>query len=129
MAARPALRLCDIATENQLLHLIRLATWTDQQGAVWGGPWASHAVCCLLHDLVEGGRLYSSIHQSKHQQEQQITTPPTAPVVFSESPPHQTTTQEHLATPSTSTAADLNDNEDDFTASTETFLKVANAIG
>ncbi|XP_067212436.1 baculoviral IAP repeat-containing protein 6 isoform X3 [Linepithema humile] len=52
VSTRPAIDLCELMTEEQLLKLIRLATDTSD------AAWSSHAVSCLLMDLLEGGRLY-----------------------------------------------------------------------
>ncbi|KAM0728904.1 Baculoviral IAP repeat-containing protein 6 [Formica fusca] len=52
ISTRPAIGLCELMTEEQLLKLIRLATDTSDVA------WSSHAVSCLLMDLLEGGRLY-----------------------------------------------------------------------
>lgn len=53
MSTRPAISLSELLTEDQLLKLIKLATSTSE------AAWSSHAVCCLLQDLLEGTRLYS----------------------------------------------------------------------
>lgn len=58
VSTRPAISLGELMTENQLLHLVRLAVWNDQHRASWGGPWASHAICCLLQDVLEGFRMF-----------------------------------------------------------------------
>ncbi|KAJ8880718.1 hypothetical protein PR048_017188 [Dryococelus australis] len=79
-SARPRVHLADLMTEQQLLRLLRLAVWSDgSQRAWWGGPWAPHAICCLLQDVLEGVRLL-----------------PTAPVTPSQEPEEE---------PSTSTAS------------------------
>lgn len=54
LCTRPAISLGELMTQEQLLHLVRLAVWNDQHKASWGGPWASHAICCLLQDILEG---------------------------------------------------------------------------
>lgn len=50
VSTRPAIDLCELMTEEQLLKLIRLATDTSD------AAWSSHAVSCLLMDLLEGKR-------------------------------------------------------------------------
>lgn len=50
---RPAVSLSTLLSEEQLLQLVRLAVWSDAR-SLWGGPWVSHAICCLLQDLLEG---------------------------------------------------------------------------
>ncbi|XP_032684948.1 baculoviral IAP repeat-containing protein 6 isoform X6 [Odontomachus brunneus] len=52
VSTRPAISLCELMTEEQLLKLVRLATGTSD------ATWSSHAVSCLLLDLLEGGRLF-----------------------------------------------------------------------
>ncbi|KAL6430648.1 hypothetical protein ACFW04_006912 [Cataglyphis niger] len=66
ISTRPAIGLCELMTEEQLLKLIRLATDTSDVA------WSSHAVSCLLMDLLEGGRLYPracSTHESSPSEE------------------------------------------------------------
>ncbi|EFN66625.1 Baculoviral IAP repeat-containing protein 6 [Camponotus floridanus] len=66
ISTRPAIGLCELMTEEQLLKLIRLATDTSDVA------WSSHAVSCLLMDLLEGGRLYPracSAHESSPSEE------------------------------------------------------------
>lgn len=48
VSTRPAISLCELITEEQLLKLVRLATSTSD------AAWSSHAVSCLLQDLLEG---------------------------------------------------------------------------
>jgi len=48
LSTRPAIGLCELMTEEQLLKLVRLATGTSD------AAWSSHAVSCLLMDLLEG---------------------------------------------------------------------------
>ncbi|XP_016842826.1 baculoviral IAP repeat-containing protein 6 isoform X2 [Nasonia vitripennis] len=52
VSTRPAISLGELMTEDQLLKLIRLATGSSDTA------WSSHAVCCLLQDLLEGEKLY-----------------------------------------------------------------------
>ncbi|PSN56888.1 hypothetical protein C0J52_00682 [Blattella germanica] len=61
VSTRPAITLGELMTQDQLLHLVRLAVWNDQHKASWGGPWASHAICCLLQDILEGVRMYPNL--------------------------------------------------------------------
>ncbi|KAK9296171.1 hypothetical protein QLX08_009734 [Tetragonisca angustula] len=51
ISTRPAISLCELMSEEQLLKLVRLATSTSD------AAWSSHAVSCLLQDLLEGGKL------------------------------------------------------------------------
>ncbi|XP_023289754.1 baculoviral IAP repeat-containing protein 6 isoform X3 [Orussus abietinus] len=52
VSTRPAISLGELMTEEQLLRLVRLATGTSD------AAWSSHAISCLLQDLLEGGRLF-----------------------------------------------------------------------
>ncbi|XP_012256631.2 baculoviral IAP repeat-containing protein 6 isoform X2 [Athalia rosae] len=52
VSTRPAISLGELMTEEQLFRLVRLATGASD------AAWASHAVSCLLQDLLEGGRLF-----------------------------------------------------------------------
>ena len=56
VATRPALTLAEVMSQEQLEQLILLAVHHDnsQGSSVWGGPWASHAITCLLQDILEG---------------------------------------------------------------------------
>ncbi|KAG8233771.1 hypothetical protein J437_LFUL003842, partial [Ladona fulva] len=58
LSTRPAISLGELMTREQLLHLIQMAVCNDQHCATWGGPWASHAVSCLLQDILDAVRLY-----------------------------------------------------------------------
>lgn len=52
--ARPSITLNMLMTDDQLLQLVRLAVWCEgDSGTLWGGPWVSHAISCLLQDLME----------------------------------------------------------------------------
>ncbi|XP_076233643.1 BIR repeat containing ubiquitin-conjugating enzyme [Calliopsis andreniformis] len=52
ISTRPAISLSELMSEEQLLKLVRLATGTSDSA------WSSHAVSCLLQDLLEGGKLF-----------------------------------------------------------------------
>ncbi|XP_043273976.1 baculoviral IAP repeat-containing protein 6 isoform X1 [Venturia canescens] len=52
VSTRPAISLGELMSEEQLIRLVRLATGTSDSA------WSSHAVSCLLQDLLEGGRLF-----------------------------------------------------------------------
>ncbi|XP_054010480.1 baculoviral IAP repeat-containing protein 6 isoform X1 [Hylaeus anthracinus] len=52
ISTRPAISLCELMSEEQLLKLVRLATGTSD------AAWSSHAVSSLLQDLLEGGKLF-----------------------------------------------------------------------
>ncbi|OPL20763.1 hypothetical protein AM593_04129, partial [Mytilus galloprovincialis] len=57
---RPAVTLSEAMTQDQLGKLILLASNLDlNYGNVsWGGPWAGHAITCLLQDILDGERYY-----------------------------------------------------------------------
>lgn len=50
-------------TQDQLQQLILLAANQDfNHGTVaWGGPWAGHAITCLLQDILDGKLLGSGL--------------------------------------------------------------------
>ncbi|XP_034239276.1 baculoviral IAP repeat-containing protein 6 isoform X4 [Thrips palmi] len=54
--SKPALPLSDLMTNDQLLKLIRMGVWQDPHQSSWGGPWAAHAITCLLQDILDGVR-------------------------------------------------------------------------
>ena len=54
--SRPALPLGDVMANDQLLKLVRMAVWQDPHESSWGGPWAAHAITCLLQDILDGVR-------------------------------------------------------------------------
>ncbi|XP_057338600.1 baculoviral IAP repeat-containing protein 6 isoform X3 [Microplitis mediator] len=53
ISTRPTISLSELMTEDQLFKLIKLAMSKSD------AAWMSHAVSCLLQDLLEGGRLFS----------------------------------------------------------------------
>uniref|UniRef100_A0A8D8V1I0 Dual E2 ubiquitin-conjugating enzyme/E3 ubiquitin-protein ligase BIRC6 n=1 Tax=Cacopsylla melanoneura TaxID=428564 RepID=A0A8D8V1I0_9HEMI len=53
ISTRPSLTLPELLSESELLHLLRLAVWSDQHRSVWGGPWTLHALTCLLLDMLD----------------------------------------------------------------------------
>ncbi|XP_064603703.1 baculoviral IAP repeat-containing protein 6-like isoform X3 [Liolophura sinensis] len=62
IATRPAISLSEAMTQEQLERLIMLsANFEFNHGNVaWGGPWAGHAITCLLQDILDGEKLYPS---------------------------------------------------------------------
>ncbi|ESP03095.1 hypothetical protein LOTGIDRAFT_157060, partial [Lottia gigantea] len=61
---RPAITIPEVMNQDQLERLILLAANKECPGNLtWGGPWASHAIMCLLQDILEGERLYPSMIQ------------------------------------------------------------------
>ncbi|XP_053681780.1 baculoviral IAP repeat-containing protein 6 isoform X2 [Sabethes cyaneus] len=53
LACKPVVQLSKIITTNQLLQLVRIAVWENQQQ-----PWAVHAITCLLQDVLEADKSY-----------------------------------------------------------------------
>ncbi|XP_065342145.1 baculoviral IAP repeat-containing protein 6 isoform X6 [Cloeon dipterum] len=52
--ARPPITLNMLMSEAQLLQFVQLAVrWEGGSHSLWGGPWVSHAISCLLQDLLE----------------------------------------------------------------------------
>ncbi|XP_062579414.1 baculoviral IAP repeat-containing protein 6-like [Saccostrea cucullata] len=60
VSTRPAITLAEAMTQEQLERLILLASNLEfSYGNVsWGGPWAGHAITCLLQDILDGERFY-----------------------------------------------------------------------
>lgn len=54
--SRPALPLGHLMSNEQLSKLVRMAVWQDPHQTSWGGPWAAHAITCLLQDILDGVR-------------------------------------------------------------------------
>uniref|UniRef100_A0A0C9RVJ5 Dual E2 ubiquitin-conjugating enzyme/E3 ubiquitin-protein ligase BIRC6 n=1 Tax=Fopius arisanus TaxID=64838 RepID=A0A0C9RVJ5_9HYME len=52
VSTRPVIILGELMNEDQLMKLIKLATGSSDTA------WSSHAISCLLQDLLEGGRLF-----------------------------------------------------------------------
>ncbi|CAG9807884.1 unnamed protein product [Chironomus riparius] len=55
-ACKISVQLSSIITVQQLLQLVRLAVWENQQNS-----WAVHAITCLLQDILEADRSYKSL--------------------------------------------------------------------
>lgn len=54
-SCRPAMRLGEIFTADQILVLIQTAVGNDYvRQANWSSSWISHAIMCLILDLLEG---------------------------------------------------------------------------
>lgn len=58
-ACKISIQLCSIMTTQQLLQLVRIAVWENQQH-----PWAVHAITCLLQDILEADRSYKCSDES-----------------------------------------------------------------
>lgn len=85
LACRPAVQLSKIITTQQLLQLVRIAVWENQQQ-----PWAVHAITCLLQDVLEADKNYkneendsgnSSGDEATASSESSSSNRPPAPVV------------------------------------------------
>ncbi|XP_059477801.1 baculoviral IAP repeat-containing protein 6 [Neocloeon triangulifer] len=52
--ARPSITLNMLMTDDELLQFVQLAVKCEGGSrSLWGGPWVSHAISCLLQDLLE----------------------------------------------------------------------------
>nr|XP_033324348.1 baculoviral IAP repeat-containing protein 6 [Megalopta genalis] len=54
ISTRPAISLCELMSEEQLLKLVKLATGNSD------AAWTSHAVSCLLQDILEACSAYKA---------------------------------------------------------------------
>ncbi|GFS25394.1 baculoviral IAP repeat-containing protein 6, partial [Elysia marginata] len=56
VACRPSVSLAEAMTQEQLERLVLLVVNTEfnHSSMTWGGPWAAHAITCLLQDILEG---------------------------------------------------------------------------
>ena len=55
-SCRPSISLAEAVNQEQLEQLVLLIVDTQyNHGHLhWGGPWAGHAITCLLQDVLEG---------------------------------------------------------------------------
>lgn len=51
--------MCSIITTSQLLQLIRIAVWENQQH-----PWTVHAITCLLQEILEADKNFKMMNNS-----------------------------------------------------------------
>ncbi|XP_022332916.2 dual E2 ubiquitin-conjugating enzyme/E3 ubiquitin-protein ligase BIRC6-like isoform X4 [Crassostrea virginica] len=60
VSTRPAITLAEAMTQEQLERLILLTSNLEfSYGNIsWGGPWAGHAITCLLQDILDGEKFY-----------------------------------------------------------------------
>ncbi|KAI8505639.1 Baculoviral IAP repeat-containing protein 6 [Branchiostoma belcheri] len=99
-ATRPAITLSEMMSERQLEQLLLLCVGSDyNRGSIsWGGPWAHHAITCLMKDVLEGERLYpmtcspgvtleNTPDEDLMGEVEGEETPPSPPSPPSESPP------------------------------------------
>ncbi|XP_069689782.1 baculoviral IAP repeat-containing protein 6 isoform X2 [Periplaneta americana] len=114
VSTRPAITLGELMTQDQLLHLVRLAVWNDQHKASWGGPWASHAICCLLQDILEGVRMYPNLGSQEGS--------PAEDILDSAITTTMTESEEPVAEPSTT--SNSQEGEEDFTIDDSTDASV-----
>ncbi|KAK6180714.1 hypothetical protein SNE40_008714 [Patella caerulea] len=71
---RPAITLAEAMSQDQLERLILLAANQEYHGNLtWGGPWASHAIMCLLQDILDGERLYPCMIRSMTEEDVTVT--------------------------------------------------------
>ncbi|XP_064622207.1 baculoviral IAP repeat-containing protein 6-like isoform X2 [Lineus longissimus] len=59
-STRPAVMLSEAMSQDQLEKFVLLCSNIEhsQSSTTWGGPWAVHAVTCLLQDVLESERMY-----------------------------------------------------------------------
>ncbi|KAJ9600171.1 hypothetical protein L9F63_009505, partial [Diploptera punctata] len=106
VSTRPAISLGELMTQDQLLHLVRLAVWNDQHKASWGGPWASHAICCLLQDILEGVRMYPNLASNEGSPAEEILDPAISTPT--------TMTEAEEPSPETNSVNNCQEGDDDF---------------
>ncbi|OWF45700.1 baculoviral IAP repeat-containing protein 6-like isoform X2 [Mizuhopecten yessoensis] len=60
VTTRPAITLSEAMGQEQLEKLILLASNMEfsHSNISWGGPWAGHAITCLLQDILDGEKFY-----------------------------------------------------------------------
>ncbi|XP_041468480.1 baculoviral IAP repeat-containing protein 6-like isoform X2 [Lytechinus variegatus] len=64
-ATRPAITLAEIMSQDELIQLVSRFCSSEYcaGNSAWGGPWPSHAITCLLLDILEGERLYPYVEE------------------------------------------------------------------
>ncbi|XP_033127778.1 baculoviral IAP repeat-containing protein 6-like isoform X2 [Anneissia japonica] len=65
-STRPAITLAEVMTQQQLQQLLMLCVGSKFNcgSSSWGGPWASHAIICLLQDVLEGELMHPVIEST-----------------------------------------------------------------
>lgn len=66
-ACKVSVQLSAIMTTQQLLQLVRIAVWENQQH-----PWAVHAITCLLQDILEADRSYKATSPSDDSEQMDV---------------------------------------------------------
>ncbi|XP_076225750.1 BIR repeat containing ubiquitin-conjugating enzyme isoform X2 [Nomia melanderi] len=97
ISTRPTISLCELMSDEQLLKLVRLATGTSD------AAWTSHAVSCLLQDLLEACSTYEGSPSEENFE----------PLATEKC---QVIDEESVGTAGTSSAAVTLSNDEEFTA-------------
>ncbi|XP_069118544.1 baculoviral IAP repeat-containing protein 6-like isoform X2 [Argopecten irradians] len=76
VTTRPAITLSEAMGQEQLEKLILLASNMEfsHSNISWGGPWAGHAITCLLQDILDGEKFYPSNNDTTELTEECIST-------------------------------------------------------
>lgn len=53
--------LNEILNEDQLIKLLQMAVWCENGKSMCGGKWTSHAITCLLQDIMDSKKLFFMI--------------------------------------------------------------------
>lgn len=61
LASHPSNSLSKLMTTTQLLQLVQIAVWENQQQ-----PWAVHAITCLLQDILAADKRVSNNNNSNN---------------------------------------------------------------
>lgn len=57
--------LNEILNEDQLVKLLQMAVWCENGKSMCGGKWTSHAITCLLQDIMDSKKLFFVICVNK----------------------------------------------------------------
>ncbi|CAH1791767.1 unnamed protein product [Owenia fusiformis] len=71
MSCRPAVTLAEMMSQSELEKLLlRCTDLEHNHGNIsWGGPWAGHAVSCLLQDVLEGEKIFPIVEETEIESE------------------------------------------------------------
>ncbi len=61
-----AIALNEILTEDQLLKLLQMAVWCENGKSMCGGKWTSHAITCMLQDIMDSKKICRIFPMSPH---------------------------------------------------------------
>ncbi|XP_072169396.1 dual E2 ubiquitin-conjugating enzyme/E3 ubiquitin-protein ligase BIRC6-like [Diadema setosum] len=64
-ATRPAITLSEMLNQDQLIQLVSRFCSNEycSGSSSWGGPWPSHAITCLMLDVLEGERMFPYVEE------------------------------------------------------------------